>query len=127
MVRPLLIMDTTNEPIETISAWQEWYKRNKVVSELDEPLVTKDSRECLHDTTHVISSCGNLMTDYVKGVSFQKAKEYFADTLAEFASELSGKELYKAFYAAAVDNMECVEKEYKNAKQIVDMLRDTDV
>ena len=60
-------------------------------------------------------------------MSFQKAKEYFADTIAEFTNELSGKELYKAFYAAAIENMDCVEKEYNKAKQLVDMLRHNNV
>ena len=93
---------------------------------MDEPLVTKDSRAQLHDTsktTTTLDGSNNLLTDYCTAMSFQKAKEYFADTIAEFTNELSGKELYKAFYAAAMDNMDCVEKEYNKAKQLVDMLR----
>jgi len=119
-------MDTTSEPIETINQWQEWYRRHRVVAEMDQPLVTKDSRESMHDTskaTTTLKGSDNLLTDYCKAMSFQKAKEYFADTIAEFANELSGKELYKAFYAAAMDNMDAVEKEYNKAKQLVDMLR----
>jgi hypothetical protein len=119
-------MDTTNEPIETINQWQEWYRRHRVVAEIDQPLVTKDSRESMHDTskaTTTLDGSNNLLTDYCKAMSFQKAKEYFADTIAEFTNELSGKELYKAFYAAAMDNMDAVEKEYNKAKQLVDMLR----
>jgi len=119
-------MDTTQEPIEVIDAWQRWYQENKVVAQMDEPLVTKDSREQLHDTsktTTTLDGSNNLLTDYCTAMSFQKAKEYFADTIAEFTNELSGKELYKAFYAAAMDNMDCVEKEYNKAKQLVDMLR----
>ena len=119
-------MDTTQEPIEVIDAWQRWYQENKVVAQMDEPLVTKDSREQLHDTsktTTTLDGSNNLLTDYCTAMSFQKAKEYFADTIAEFTNELSGKELYKAFYAAAMDNMDAVEKEYNKAKQLVDMLR----
>jgi len=119
-------MDTTNEPIETVNQWQEWYRRHRVVAEMDQPLVTKDSRESMHDTskaTTTLKGSDNLLTDYYKAMSFQKAKEYFSDTIAEFANELSGKELYKAFYAAAMDNMDVVEKEYNKAKQLVDMLR----
>lgn len=119
-------MDTTNEPIETINQWQEWYRRHRVVAEVDQPLVTKDSREYMQDTskaTTTLDGSDNLLTDYCKTMSFQKAQEYFADTIAEFANELSGRELYKAFYAAAMDNMDTVEKEYQKAKQLVDMLR----
>jgi hypothetical protein len=134
VVRPLLIMDTTNEPIEAINAWQEWYKKNRVVAELDKPLITKNSfaadKEHKHDTTNAITTLAgsnNLLTDYCTAMSFQKAQEYFADTIAEFCNELSGKELYKAFYAAAMNNLISVEKEYKKAKDLVDMLRNTNV
>lgn len=123
-------MDTTNEPIETINQWQEWYRRHRVVAEINQPLATKDSRESMHDTskaTTILDGSDNPLTDYCKAMSFQKAKEYFADTIAEFNNELSGKELYKAFYAAAMDNMDAVEKEYNKAKQLVDMLRHNNV
>lgn len=123
-------MDTTNEPIEAISKWQEWYRSHRIIAEIDVPMATKDSREKMHDTsnaTTTLESSNNLLTDYCTAMSFQKAKEYFADTLAEFANELSGKELYKAFYAAAIENMDCVEKEYNKAKQLVDMLRHNNV
>jgi len=119
-------MDTTDEPIETINQWQDWYRKHRIVAEMDVHLATKDFREQLHDTsktTTTLDGSNNLLTNYCTAMSFQKAKEYFADTIAEFANELSGKELYKAFYAAAIDNMDCVEKEYNKAKQLVDMLR----
>ncbi len=113
-------MNSTQEPVDTIKQWQEWYRSHRIIAEIDTPMATKDSREQLHDTS-------NALTDYCTVMSFQKAKEYFADTIAEFTNELSGKELYKAFYAAAMDNMDCVEKEYNKAKQLVDMLRHNNV
>lgn len=109
-------MDSTKDPIDSIAEWQRWYRENRVVACLDTPGITKESRESLHNTT-------NALITHINTMSFEKAKEHFADTLAEFANELSGKELYKAFYAAAMENMESVEKEYKEAKAIVDMLR----
>ncbi len=123
-------MDSTQEPVDTIKQWQEWYRSHRVIAEIDVPMATKDSREQLHDTsnaTTTLEGSNNLLTDYCTVMSFQKAKEYFADTIAEFANELSGKELYKAFYAAAIENMDCVEKEYNKAKQLVDMLRHNNV
>jgi hypothetical protein len=123
-------MDSTQEPVDTIKQWQEWYRSHRVIAEIDVPMATKDSREQLHDTsnaTTTLEGSNNLLTDYCTAMSFQKAKEYFADTIAEFTNELSGKELYKAFYAAAMDNMDCVEKEYNKAKQLVDMLRHNNV
>ncbi|NBX49204.1 hypothetical protein EBT25_04525 [bacterium] len=112
-------MTTANEPVEAIAKWQEWYRKHRVVPEINAPLVTQDSG--------TLDASNNLLTDYCTTMSFEKAKEYFADTLAEFANELSGKELYKAFYAAAMDNMDCAEKEYNKAKQLVDMLRHNNV
>ncbi len=123
-------MDSTQEPVDTIKQWQEWYRSHRIIAEIDTPMTTKDSRERLHDTsnaTTTLEGSNNLLTDYCTAMSFQKAKEYFADTIAEFANELSGKELYKAFYAAAIENMDCVEKEYNKAKQLVDMLRHNNV
>lgn len=115
-----------DKPMEAIKEWQDWYRKHRIVAQVDQPLKTKDSRESLHDTsktTTTLDGSDNLVTDYCRAMSFQKAKEYFADTLAEFTNELSGKDFYKAFYAAAIENLESVEKEYKKAKDLVDMLR----
>ena len=115
-----------DKPMEAIKEWQDWYRKNRIVAQIDEPLKTKDSRESLHDTsktTTTLDGSDNLVTDYCRAMSFQKAKDYFADTLAEFTNELSGKDFYKAFYAAAIENLESVEKEYRRAKDLVDMLR----
>jgi hypothetical protein len=113
---PFLVMETTDEPIDCVNRWQEWYRKHRIIADVSSSLVSSTSNEG-----------NNSLTDYCKTMSFQKAKEYFSDTIAEFANELSGKELYKAFYAAAVDNMDCVEKEYNKAKQLVDMLRHNNV
>lgn len=104
-----------DQPMEAIKEWQDWYRKHQIVAQMDKPLVTKDSREQLHDTSNTLDS--------VKQMWMQKAQEHFADTLAEYQYELSGKELYKAFYAAAYENMEIAHKEYNKAKDLVDMLR----
>lgn len=104
-----------DRPMESIKEWQDWYRKNKPVAEMDEPLVTKDSRENMHDTTDVF--------DDAKEMWMKKAQEHFSDTLAEYQYELSGKDFYKAFYAAAHEAMEHAEKEYKKTKDLVDMLR----
>jgi hypothetical protein len=120
VVRPFLIMDTTEEPIETIQSWQDWYRKHRIVAQLDKPLVTKGSRENMHDTSNTTDT---LEDTTAKAMWIQKAKEHFADTLAEYQYELSGKDFYKAFYQAAHENMTVVEKEYERAKELVDMLR----
>jgi hypothetical protein len=113
-------MDTTDEPINTIQQWQDWYRSNRVVAEIDQPLVTKDSRESMHDTTNTIESIGEAEA---KEMWMQKAKDHFADTLAEYQYELSGKDFYKAFYQAAYETAEHSRKEYERTKELVDMLR----
>jgi hypothetical protein len=109
-------MDTTQEPIEVIDAWQRWYQENRVVAQMDEPLVTKDSREGLHNTTNAVDTIA-------KEIWMKKAQEHFADTIAEFQYELSGKDLYKAFYKAVYENAECARKEYEKIKELLDLLR----
>jgi len=44
-------MDHPHEPINAIKEWQEWYRTHAVVASMDEPLMSKDSRENLHDTS----------------------------------------------------------------------------
>jgi hypothetical protein len=101
-------MDFTNEPMDAIKAWQEWYQTfSSTDPEITTPVTVTD-----------------LLTESkAKEIYFEKAKEHFADTLAEFQYELTGKELYKAFYTAVVENVEAAEKEYKKTKELLDMLR----
>lgn len=113
-------MDTTDEPVNTIQQWQDWYRSHRVVAEINQPLITKDSRELMHDTTNAIESIGEAEA---KEMWMQKAKDHFADTLAEYQYELSGKDFYKAFYQAAYEATEHSRKEYERAKELVDMLR----
>ena len=109
-------MDLTDKPMEAIDQWQEWYRNTRVVAEMDEPLVTKDSREALHDTQHAVETVS-------KAYWMKKAQEHFADTICEFTNELTGQELYKAFYAAACENLSIASKEYAKAKSLVDCLK----
>ena len=109
-----------SDPIQAIDAWQKWYKENQVVASLDEPLASKDSREHLHDTSNTFDTMTNAEA---KALWMQKAQEHFADTLAEYQYELTGKDFYKAFYAAAHENMTNAKKEYDSAKELIDMLK----
>jgi hypothetical protein len=111
-------MEHPHEPIDAIKKWQDWYKSHRVVASIDNPLVSKDSRENMHDTTNAIETIG-------KEIWLQKVEEHFADTLAEFQYELSGKDFYEAFCRAAHTNMEVARKEYERAKELVDMLQDS--
>lgn len=112
-------MDTTQEPVDTVKSWQDWYRNHQVVASMDEPMATKNSREQLHDTTKAVKKLATA----AEVEAAEKATMCFADTIAEYSSELSGAQLYRCFYAAALDNMNHADKEYKKAKQLMDMLR----
>ena len=107
-----------SQALDAIQNWQQWFRENRVVAELDEPGESKDSREKLHDTSKAAAS----FNEVVAAQAFNKAKDHFADTMAEFWNELTGPQLYKAFYAAAMEQLQYQEKELKKAQSIVDML-----
>lgn len=115
-----VIMTTEVDPMDAVNAWQKWYKENQVVASLDKPMASKNSRENLHNTSNTSDTMTNAEA---KAMWMQKAQEHFADTLAEYQYELSGKDFYKAFYKAAYENMTHAKKEYDDAKDLVDMLR----
>lgn len=112
-------MDINEKPMEAIEQWQDWYRNSRVVAEMDKPLVTNDSRESLHETQHATNSYLLAAKDYW----MKKAQENFADTICEFTNELTGQDLYKAFYAAAKENLDTAAKEYAKAKSLVDCLK----
>jgi hypothetical protein len=118
-------MDHPHEPLDVIEKWQQWYKKNRVVAELDEPLISKKSRENLHDTTNAVPTIATAMTNTTTEQLKKKAQEYFEDTLAEFANELPGKDLYEALVAAVNYNLEVVKKEYEQAKEFADLVQGT--
>lgn len=119
------------EPIDAISKWQEWYRSNRVIAEIDTPGASKESREFLHDTSNVTAVMPEwrdileeLDSSPMDSTPFKiKATEHFADTLAEFCNELSGAELFECFLTAAIEHADIVKKEYERAQQLVDLLR----
>ncbi len=118
-------MDHPHEPLDVIEKWQQWYKKNRVVAEIDMPLVSKQSRENLHDTTNAVPSLATAMNHSTNEQLKKKAQEYFEDTLAEFANELPGKDLYEALVAAVNYNLEVVKKEYEQAKEFAELVQGT--
>lgn len=91
------------------------FKQN-IVAELDEPLVTKDSREKLHDTT------ASTAQSIKHAECLKKTREYFADTICEAMDELTGKEVYQAFYKACKALRNITKKEYNNANELFECL-----
>jgi hypothetical protein len=112
-------MKETNQAMAAIHQWQKWYRDNKIVADPEEPLVAKDQRHNLHDTTNVSATLNHMTNQNL----LTEATNCFADTIAEYTGALSGKEIYKAFYAAACAEYEFAKKEYKQAEDLINMLR----
>lgn len=113
-------MEHPHEPIDAIAKWQQWYRENRMVASLDEPLKSKESREKLHNTFNTMTTISSLLTN--NDTWQQSIVDAFADTITEAMADMSGAEIYKCFLQAAQENMAHTEKEYKNAKQLVDYL-----
>lgn len=119
-----------DEPLQAISKWQEWYRANRVIAEIDTPGASKDSRESLHDTSNVTavmpewqSMMKNIdWSSMDKTVFKAKATEQFSDTLAEFCNDLSGAELFDCFLKAAGEHAVIIKKEYESALELVQLL-----
>jgi hypothetical protein len=109
---------TVKDPMETLDAWHKWYREHQSVASIEEPMATKDSRENLHDTSNAVKK----LVSEAELLSFEKATQYFADTLAEFSCDLSGEQLFKALLAAATDNYNYTKGEYDKAKQFLDLI-----
>jgi hypothetical protein len=118
-------MNSSYTPEES-KAWSNWsskelkelvksFKQN-IVAELDEPLVTKDSREKLHDTT------ASTAQSIKHAECLKKTREYFADTICEAMDELTGEEVYQAFYKACKALRDVSKKEYDNANGLFECL-----
>ena len=91
------------------------FKQN-IVAELDEPLVTKDSREKLHDTT------ASTAQSIKHAECLKRTRDYFADTICEAMDELTGEEIYQAFYKACKALRDVTKKEYDNANELFECL-----
>ena len=109
-------MEETNRSIKAIQDWQDWYRNNRVVAEMDQPLVTKASRENLHDTSKTAES---LLRYDARTAAYND----ISDTLASYMGTLGGKEFYKIFFEAAQEYTKNLEDEYKQAKDLMDRLR----
>ena len=126
-----------HEPMDVINAWQEWSRQHRVVAEIDEPLVTKQAREELHNTSKAVSTWPKgRWTDFFrdikeaseepreenKSAAYVKAFDYFADTIAEMADELTPSELYQALLDAVDRQLSWATKEYDYAKDLHDLV-----
>ena len=133
---------------DSFKAWHTWYKNNTQVASMDEPQVTKDSRENLHEITNATGTLSSWYTDALEtfyGNLDNAAKEnkkmetelkvslteqlttYFEDTLCEFYDELTPLEIIQCFHEAIKRNFTLHEKEFNKAKELIELVNKLNV
>jgi hypothetical protein len=112
-------MEHPHEPLNAIQEWQNWYKRHRVVATLDEPLVSKASRENMHDTSNAVDLWLKDYTEHAK----KQASDHFADTIVEAAATLSADEIYDCLMKAVQENYDHAEKEFNNASRLLELIK----
>lgn len=133
----------TDATTDSFKAWHTWYKNNAQVASIDEPQVTKDSRENLHEVTNATGTLsswysdaletfyGNLdnaakenkkMETELKASLTEQLTTYFEDTLCEFYDELTPLEIVQSFHEAIKRNFTLHEKEFNKAKELLEFV-----
>ena len=134
------------DPLNHIKTWQAKFKEHKQqcgVSELDEPLVSKNARENLHDTSNATDSVKDWRTFWkdvlddsednfenelaiaVKqqiAMAKQKTVDNFLDTICCALEEMSGEEVFDCFLEAVHSQHEYTKKEYDKTMELMDLL-----
>ena len=116
-------MEETNQAMAAIQQWQKWYRDNKIVADPEEPLVAKDQRENLHDTSNTAATMSDMPLPLKEYDVRTNAFNDFSDVIATYMGVLGGKELYKIFFKAAQEYADIIEAEYKQANDLVNSLR----
>ena len=100
---------------------------------MNEPGVTKDSREALHDTANATDTikdwrtfCAEVLDEskWEPDLSCdkQEAVRDFADTICCALEKMSGKEVFECFFEAVQDKYNHTKKEYDKACELLDLL-----
>jgi hypothetical protein len=100
-----------------------------VVAELDEPGVTKASRENLHDTTHA-GSLGDFDNHYLQ---YRRCVDAFEEIVSEYTEpydvlgqkRLSGEDIYKAFLEGIKGQQNWHKAEMKTLDDLIDFTMGT--
>jgi hypothetical protein len=137
------------DPLTHIKTWQAKFKESKKqcgVAEMDEPLVSKDSRENLHDTSNATDSVKDWRTFWKdvldepgahvypenelnqaiqkqKTMAKQKTVDNFLDEICCALEEMSGKEVFNCFVEAVQTQWDYTQKEYDKISELLDLLK----
>jgi hypothetical protein len=128
---------------DSFKAWHSWYKDNIKVASSNEPRITKDSRENLHEATIATDKSSGWHTDALEtfygniNTSVEETKNmettskaslnetlttYLGDTLCEFYDELTPLEIVQCFHEAIKRNFTHHEKEFNEAKELLEFV-----
>jgi hypothetical protein len=134
------------DPLNHIKTWQAKFKEHKKqcgVAELDEPLVSKDARENLHNTSYAVDSIKDWRTFWKdvldesednfenklatavkqqKTMAKQKTVDNFLDEICCALEEMSGAELFDCFVEAVQAQFDYTKKEHDKTSELLDLL-----
>jgi hypothetical protein len=132
------------DPIKNIITWQTKHKQIKQecgVAEMDEPLVSKNSRENLHDTSNATDSVKDWRTFWKdvldepsahvypenelnqaiqkqKTMAKQKTIDNFLDEICCALEEMSGEEVFDCFFEAVQSQWNYTQKEHEKTNDL---------
>ena len=136
------------DPLNHIKTWQAKFKEHKQqcgVAELDEPLVSKDARENLHNTSNATDSIKdwrsfwkdvldeqgahvypedelNQAIQKQLTMAKQKTTDNFLDEICCALEEMSGKEVFDCFVEAVQSQFDYTKKEHDKTAELFDLL-----
>jgi hypothetical protein len=137
------------DPLNHIKTWQAKFKEHKKqcgVAELDEPLVSKDLRENLHNTSYAVDSIKNWRSYWKevldepgahvypenelnqaiqkqKTMAKQKTIDNFLDEICCALEEMSGEEVFDCFLEAVQSQWDYTRKEHDKTNELLDLLK----
>lgn len=116
-----------------MDAWLSWHRSHRIIAQMDEPQVTKDSREKLHDTSKastVFPDWRNFMKEVVDTVEKEtndykeqfklQARSRFHDVICDYFTELTPEDFHDALVDAASEYLENTRLEYEKCRRLHD-------
>jgi len=128
-----MLTQSSKDLLFSFDTWKTQTKKIKEecgVAEMNEPGVTKDSREGLHDTLNATDSIkdwrtfwSEVLNEPEENPDLNRAKQEtvgdFADTICCALEKMSGKEVFECFLEAVQDQHSYTKKEYDKACELL--------
>jgi hypothetical protein len=127
------------DPLSHIKTWQNKFKEHKQqceIAEMNEPLISKDSRENLHNTKNatdaikdwrtfwsdVIDESKDNFEDELFASIKQRTINDFLDSITCALEEMSGEEVFNCFVEAAQTKHDYTQKEHYKTNELFNLL-----